>query len=114
MKRVVITGAGAISPLGHDWASVRARLEARRNAVQVYPEWGQYKGLNTRMGVPCEPFELPAHYNRKSMRSMGRVAVMATRATRLVRSSPRALARSRAAPSSSGTRRGPSHIRRPW
>ena len=83
MKRVVITGAGAISPLGHDWASVRARLEARRNAVQVYPEWGQYKGLNTRMGVPCEPFELPAHYNRKTTRSMGRVALMAVRASEM-------------------------------
>lgn len=83
MKRVVITGAGAISPLGHDWASIRSRLEARKNAVQVYPEWAQYKGLNTRMGVPCEPFELPAHYNRKTTRSMGRVALMAVRASEM-------------------------------
>ena len=83
MKRVVITGAGAISPLGHDWASIRSRLEARKNAVQVYPEWAQYKGLNTRMGVPCEPFELPAHYNRKTTRSMGRVALMAVRASEI-------------------------------
>lgn len=83
MKRVVITGAGTISPLGHDWASIRSRLEARKNAVQVYPEWAQYKGLNTRMGVPCEPFELPAHYNRKTTRSMGRVALMAVRASEM-------------------------------
>lgn len=83
MKRVVITGAGAISPLGHDWASIRSRLEARKNAVQVFPEWAQYKGLNTRMGVPCEPFELPPHYNRKTTRSMGRVALMAVRASEM-------------------------------
>ncbi|GIX37503.1 MAG: beta-ketoacyl-ACP synthase II [Silanimonas sp.] len=83
MKRVVITGAGVLSPLGHDWASVRARLEARRNAVRVFPDWAQYHGLNTRMGVPCEPFELPPHYNRKTTRSMGRVALMAVRASEL-------------------------------
>ncbi len=83
MKRVVVTGFGAISPLGHDWPTVLAALKSGRNAVQVMDEWGQYDGLNTRLGVPVKPFELPAHYNRKSMRSMGRVAVMATRASEL-------------------------------
>ena len=83
MKRVVITGAGAITPLGHDWPSIRSRLEARKNAVRVYEDWGQFKGLNTRMGVPCEPFELPAHYNRKTTRGMGRVALMAVRASEM-------------------------------
>jgi 3-oxoacyl-[acyl-carrier-protein] synthase II len=81
MKRVVVTGFGAISPLGHDWPTVLAALRAGRNAVQVMDEWGQYDGLNTRLGVPVLPYELPAHYNRKSMRSMGRVAAMATRAS---------------------------------
>ncbi len=83
MKRVVVTGFGAISPLGHDWPSVFAALKGGRNAVQVMEEWAQYDGLNTRLGVPAKPFELPAHYNRKSMRSMGRVAIMATRASEL-------------------------------
>ncbi len=83
MKRVVVTGFGAISPLGHDWPSVFAALKSGRNAVQVMEEWAQYDGLNTRLGVPAKPFELPAHYNRKSMRSMGRVAIMATRASEL-------------------------------
>jgi 3-oxoacyl-[acyl-carrier-protein] synthase II len=83
MKRVVVTGFGAISPLGHDWPTVLAALKAGRNTVQVMDEWAQYDGLNTRLGVPVKPFELPAHYNRKSMRSMGRVAVMATRASEL-------------------------------
>jgi 3-oxoacyl-[acyl-carrier-protein] synthase II len=82
-RRVVITGRGALSPLGHDWKTVEARLRAGRNCVQHYPEWGQYKGLNTRLGVPAAPFELPDNYNRKSTRSMGRVSLMATRATEL-------------------------------
>ena len=83
MRRVVITGAGNLSPLGHDWETVHARLREKRNAVRQFPEWGEYKGLNTRLGVPAAPFELPEQYNRKSTRSMGRVALMATRATEL-------------------------------
>ena len=83
MRRVVVTGRGALSPLGHDWPSVLAWLQSGRNAVRAYPEWGAYKGLNTRLGVPCAPFELPEHYNRKTTRSMGRVALLAVRASEL-------------------------------
>jgi len=83
MARVVITGAGNLSSLGHDWPTVQARLRECRNAVRRFDEWGIYKGLNTRLGVPAAPFELPEHYNRKTTRSMGRVALMATRASEL-------------------------------
>jgi 3-oxoacyl-[acyl-carrier-protein] synthase II len=79
MKRVAITGWGAISPLGHDWPTVLSALRAERNVVRQIPEWSDYEGLNTRLGVPAAPFELPPEYNRKSTRSMGRVALMATR-----------------------------------
>lgn len=82
-KRVVVTGFGALSPLGHDWTSAQAALRAARNKVRVIEAWEDYEGLNTRLGVPAEPFDLPAHYNRKTMRSMGRVALMATRASEL-------------------------------
>ena len=78
MKRVVITGVGALSPLGHDWPTVRARLREERNVVQYIREWDEYDGLNTRLGTRAAPFELPARYNRKVTRSMGRVAIMAT------------------------------------
>ena len=78
MKRVVITGVGAISPLGHDWPTVSARLREERNVVQYIREWDEYEGLNTRLGTRAAPFELPARYNRKVTRSMGRVAIMAT------------------------------------
>ncbi|MCM5682684.1 beta-ketoacyl-ACP synthase [Schlegelella sp. S2-27] len=81
MKRVVVTGIGALSPLGHDWAAVHARLKQGRNVVRRMHEWDVYEGLNTRLGAPAQPFDLPPNYNRKSMRSMGRVALMATRAT---------------------------------
>ena len=83
-KRVVVTGTGAISPLGHDWATVEARLHSGRNAVTRIDEWAQYEGLNTQVGARAAPFELPSdRYNRKTTRSMGRVALMATRASEL-------------------------------
>ncbi|WP_255662384.1 beta-ketoacyl-ACP synthase [Myxococcus sp. RHSTA-1-4] len=75
---------GALSPLGHDWPTVEARLKSRRNAVQVMEEWKQYDGLNTQVGAPAAPFELPPQtYSRKTMRGMGRVALLATRASEL-------------------------------
>jgi 3-oxoacyl-[acyl-carrier-protein] synthase II len=83
LKRVVVTGVGAISPLGHDWPTVRAALRGLRNAVQYMSAWDEIEGLNTRLGVPALPFTLPDHYNRKATRSMGRVALMATRASEL-------------------------------
>lgn len=84
MTRVVVTGLGAISPLGHDWNTVHARLKLRQNAVQVMEEWCGYEGLNTRVGAPAQPFDLPPErYNRKSTRSMGRVALMAVRASEI-------------------------------
>ena len=83
MKRVVVTGVGAISPLGNDWPTVLARLRSERNAVRRMTEWDRYEGLNTRLGAPAAAFELPPHYNRKTTRAMGRVAVMAARASEL-------------------------------
>ncbi|HYG05260.1 MAG TPA: beta-ketoacyl-ACP synthase [Stenotrophomonas sp.] len=82
-KRVVVTGAGAISPLGHDWASIHQHLRQCRNAVRHLSEWDVYEGLNTRLAAPALPFDLPPHYNRKTTRSMGKVAVMSVRATEL-------------------------------
>ncbi len=82
-KRVVVTGAGAISPLGHDWSSIHLRLRECRNAVRHMPEWDVYEGLNTRLAAPAQAYELPPHYNRKTTRSMGKVAVMSVRATEL-------------------------------
>jgi len=82
-RRVVVTGAAAISPLGQDWASIHARLRARTNAVRYIPEWEVFDGLNTRLAAPAEDVELPSNYNRKTTRSMGKVAVMSVRATEL-------------------------------
>jgi 3-oxoacyl-[acyl-carrier-protein] synthase II len=81
--RVVVTGMAGISPIGNDWATVRDRLGSYRNAIVHMKEWEDYDGLNTRLGAPAAPFELSGRYSRKTTRSMGRVALLATRATEL-------------------------------
>ena len=83
MKRVVISGIGGISPLGNDWPTIAARLREVRNAVARVPDWEPYDGLNTKLGAAAADFELPGHYNRKTMRAMGRVALLATRSAEL-------------------------------
>jgi 3-oxoacyl-[acyl-carrier-protein] synthase II len=82
-RRVVITGIAGISPLGNDWAAIRARLGGYRNAVTRMTEWADYDGLNTQLGAPAAEFSLSDRYTRKATRSMGRVALLATRASEL-------------------------------
>ena len=82
-RRVAITGMAGISPVGNDWSGVRARLGEYRNAVVRMPEWVGYDGLNTLLGAPAAEFTLSERYTTKATRSMGRVALMATRASEL-------------------------------
>ena len=48
-RRVVVTGMAGISPLGNDWASIRARLGSYRNAISRMADWADYDGLNTQL-----------------------------------------------------------------
>ena len=82
LKRVVVTGMAGISPIGNDWQQVALRLKAKQTGIQYIQDWEKYQGLNTRLGAPAE-FAKPEHYSRKQVRSMGRIALMATRATEL-------------------------------
>lgn len=83
-KRVVITGVGAISPLGNDRDSVWAKLQSCTNAVTTIEDWKDIRGLRTQVGCPAAAFELdPVRYSRKRTRSMGRVGILGVRATEL-------------------------------
>ena len=82
-RRVVVTGFGGISSLGHDWSSIAASLKAMQNKVVRMDEWDRFDNLNTRLAAPVTDFEVPSHYSRKKIRSMGRVSLMATRASEL-------------------------------
>lgn len=82
MKRVVITGMGALTPIGNNWETVAENLKAQKTGIQKIDDWDKYEGLNTRLAAPVE-FSRPKHYSRKQVRGMGRVAMLATYATEL-------------------------------
>ncbi|WP_329740888.1 beta-ketoacyl-ACP synthase [Dyella sp. A6] len=80
MKRVVITGIGGITALGHDWPTIAARLREGRNAVRRMPEWDYFDALNGRLGCPVDDFKVPS-WPRQKTRSMGRVSQLAVAAS---------------------------------
>ena len=82
-QRVVVTGMGGMSPLGHDWKTVSSKLEQGISAIERNEELGKFLGMDTRLYSRVHGFERPEHYSRKGVRTMGRVSLMATRATEL-------------------------------
>jgi 3-oxoacyl-[acyl-carrier-protein] synthase II len=80
-NRVVVTGVGAYSPLGNNWEEVESSLRNKTSGVQFMKDWEVYEGLHTRLGAPVRRFDLPANFTRKRIRTMGRVALLATAAS---------------------------------
>lgn len=76
MKRVVITGMSLVSSLGFEPQTAFERLQKLENAVEFMPDLMQYERLNTKLAAPVKGFEIPSHYNRKVLRTMGPVSVM--------------------------------------
>lgn len=80
-NRVVVTGVGAYSPVGNSWEEIESSLRNKTSGVQYMKEWEVYEGLHTRLGAPVRRFDLPANFTRKRIRTMGRVAMLATAAS---------------------------------
>jgi 3-oxoacyl-[acyl-carrier-protein] synthase II len=80
---VVVTGMAGLSPIGSDWKEVRDALRAGRSGVCVIPEWDDVEDLDTRLGTPVRGFQAPEEWPRKKTRAMGRVSLLAARATEL-------------------------------
>ncbi len=72
-----------ITPLGQNWKTVREQLLAGRSGVRFMSDWSEIDRLRTRVGAPVPDFQVPEHYPRKKLRSMGRLARMAARASEL-------------------------------
>ncbi len=81
LRRVVVSGMNAITPLGNDWQSFSAALKNKVSAVEPMDSWRTIDGLSTHLGAPVHNFAMPSHWGRKKARSMGRVAALATAAT---------------------------------
>jgi len=80
-RRVVITGAGVASPIGHSLAEVSLSLQTGRHGIVTMPEWDAIGDLRTRLGGVVQGLDIEHRWHRKQTRTMGRVALLATHAT---------------------------------
>jgi 3-oxoacyl-[acyl-carrier-protein] synthase II len=80
MRRVVVTGMGIVSALGHSVSAAFDRLKEPRNCVEASPDLAGYQGLCTCLWAPSR-FVRPAAYTRKVVRTMSPVSMMALAAT---------------------------------
>jgi len=79
MKRVVITGMGAITPLGNTVDSMMEGLAQGSSAVERMDDWAEYKGLHSLVGAPAV-LENEKQIPRQKRRSMGRLSIFAAQA----------------------------------
>jgi 3-oxoacyl-[acyl-carrier-protein] synthase II len=87
-RRVVITGYGALSPIGNDAEGIASALKGGRSGIRHMDAWDTRDDLATRVAGVVTDFDektIPREYRR----SMGRVAMLAAEASK------RALASSR-------------------
>ena len=80
MRRVVVTGMGIVSSLGHTVGSAFERLKTPRNCVRRSDDLAAYKGLQTCLWAPSG-WTRPERYTRKVIRTMSPVSEMALDAT---------------------------------
>lgn len=78
-RRVVVTGLGLVSPIGHNLADVTAALQRSQHGISTMPQWESVGNLRTRLAAPI--LNDPWDYPRKVTRSMGRVSVLSLYAT---------------------------------
>lgn len=75
-RRVVVTGMGLVSALGNDPDSAFNRLHIYKNAICKIDELSAIHGLNSHLASLVH-FSIPDHFNRKVLRTMGPVSVLA-------------------------------------
>ena len=80
MRRVVITGRGLVCALGESSDAAFARLGKFENCVERVAALDEFKGFNSHLGS-LAGFTRPAHWTRKTTRTMGTVAEYALAAT---------------------------------
>ena len=83
MKRVVVTGMAGITALGDNAIDILENLKKYQNAIVKMTEWGKYQGLLTQVASPIPAFKEKEIYHRRQLRSMGRVAALATKSAEM-------------------------------
>ncbi|MDH3359399.1 MAG: beta-ketoacyl-[acyl-carrier-protein] synthase family protein [Desulfobulbaceae bacterium] len=75
LKRVVITGRGAVSPYGLGVDSLVDGVWANRSAVRRMPEWERIRGLGSYLAAPVPDFDAKSLLPRAQRRTMGPMSV---------------------------------------
>ncbi|MDA3043343.1 MULTISPECIES: beta-ketoacyl-ACP synthase [unclassified Campylobacter] len=84
LNRVVVTGFGNVCAFGREWSEIRAKFEAKQNAVKFMSEWDRFGSeLNTRLAAPIINYAPPSQWDRKQLRSLGIVSQYAVEAAGL-------------------------------
>jgi len=78
--RVVVTGVGLTSPIGHCLADASTALQEGTHGIVERADWDAIKGLGTRLAAEVKDLDLSGQ-ERKKIRSMGRVSLLANYAT---------------------------------
>lgn len=78
--RVVITGVGMATPIGHEMDTVSEALRSGGHGIRYQPDWNEHPEMFTRLGGEVQGLDL-RRWPRKKVRSMGRVALLATHAS---------------------------------
>ncbi|MBK7864845.1 MAG: hypothetical protein IPJ65_40850 [Archangiaceae bacterium] len=87
-RRVVITGWGALTPIGNDADTIATALRTGRSGIRAMPEWNSWADLHTKVGGVVEGFDEKT-IPREFRRSMSRVAQLAAEAARRAMASSR-------------------------
>jgi 3-oxoacyl-[acyl-carrier-protein] synthase II len=80
-RRVVVTGMGVTTPIGHSVDETVGALREGRHGIRRMPEWDHMADLQCRIGATVEGLDLTARYHRRVRRTMGRVALLALHAS---------------------------------
>lgn len=82
MRRVVVTGMGGVTSLGHRWAEIEQNMKAGNTGIRHMPEWADIENMNTQLGAPIQKgLDLENRWGRKKTRSMGPISLYAMYAT---------------------------------
>lgn len=76
-RRVVITGMALTSPLGSSVTSAFERLKKYENCIRYWKELDRFNNLSTRLVATVKDFKTPEHFDRKILRTMGPLSIMA-------------------------------------
>ncbi|MCD8213231.1 MAG: beta-ketoacyl-ACP synthase [Campylobacter sp.] len=83
LNRVFVTGYGFVSAFGKSWREFKANLQSSNSAVRYMSEWECYKDLTTKLAAPIDGYTPPKEWDRKQLRSLGRVSQYAVEAAGL-------------------------------